>query len=241
MSLFIGDRLVKKITVPTKTVCCDFTPFTQGLHSFLGSDLQLKQVGLVSVVPQLEQLLSQVLTHELDLPVKLYNQASQIPLKLKVDIPAEVGADRALGAWSAYDKYASDLLVIDFGTAITFDLVSSSGEFEGGIIAPGVSISIKALTDLAARLPKVESFDQVGPLIGRNTQDCLRSAYFHGTAAMVKGLIAQISEQVGKSPKLIFTGGWVNQDLLKFFDIKGEYVPELLLEGLNCLLLKDHS
>ena len=238
LGLFVGERLVKYAILSTELLRSDLRPFNEGLKRFLTGNLPIKQVGVISVVPDVEKDLMRILEPEIDQPIWLCNQGSEIPIPLLVDKPTEVGADRALGGWYAYEKYSQPLIVIDFGTATTFDVISSAGEFVGGIISPGVRISFNALSTAAARLPEVKEFKEIGFLIGKNSVDCMRSAYFQGTTAMIKGLVDMISNETGENSQVIFTGGWLNHKLYSQMNLPGIYEPHLLLEGINHLLIK---
>ncbi len=121
--------------------------------------------------------------------------------------PDEVGADRIVNAIAAYEKYRKSLIIIDFGTATTFDAISEKGEYLGGAITPGVMISSEALFQNASKLPRVEIFKAPDHVIGKNTIDSIKAGIIHGNAALVDGMVARMTEEMNSSPMIIATGG----------------------------------
>jgi len=123
------------------------------------------------------------------------------------DNPNEVGADRIVNAIAAYSQYKTSLIIIDFGTATTFDVISKEGEYLGGAIAPGVMISAEALFQRASKLPRVEIFKAPGRVIGKDTIESIKSGIIHGNAAMVDGMVERITKEMSTVPKVLATGG----------------------------------
>jgi type III pantothenate kinase len=161
--------------------------------------------------------------------------AAQWPLQLDVDEPQNVGADRALNAIAAHAKYPGDLLVVDFGTATTFDVVSSSGAYTGGIIAPGINLSLDALVNATAKLPRIAIEAPEDPsVIGRTTQSQMLIGIYWGYVAMLEGLIKRIKGEVGRAVTVIATGG-----LATLFDrhtaVFDAIEPDLTIQGLSLL------
>jgi len=122
------------------------------------------------------------------------------------DNPAEVGADRVVNAVAAYERTKSSLIIVDFGTATTFDAVSQRGEYLGGSICPGISISMDALFLSASKLPRVE-FKRPDRVVGRNTVASMQSGLVYGYVGLVDGLCARMAAEMGGRPKVIATGG----------------------------------
>src|SRR3954469_654202 len=135
--------------------------------------------------------------------------AAAWPLALDVDEPQSVGADRALNAIAAHAKHKGDLLIIDFGTATTFDVVDSSGAYKGGIIAPGINLSLDALVNAAAKLPRIAIEAPKGNLsvIGRTTEEQMQIGIYWGYVAMIEGLVARLRAEIGRPVKVVATGG----------------------------------
>ena len=153
--------------------------------------------------------------------------------------PAEVGADRIVNSVAAFEKYGGPIIIIDFGTATTFDAVSQKGQYLGGVIFPGVQISMDALFNHAARLPRVEL---VVPekVIGRSTMESIQSGAVHGFAGMIDAIVAKIRQELGKKAKVIGTGGivdWIasQTDTIDVID------PFLTLEGLRIIYEKNRD
>jgi type III pantothenate kinase len=130
-------------------------------------------------------------------------------LRIDIDQPRSLGADRAVNAIAAHALFAGDLVVVDFGTATTFDVIDGEGTYKGGIIAPGINLSLEALVNAAARLPRIaiEAPRDNGSVIGRNTEDAMHIGVFWGYVAMMEGLIARLRAEIGRPVKVIATGG----------------------------------
>src|SRR5215212_10355374 len=134
--------------------------------------------------------------------------AAAWPLQLDVDEPQNVGADRALNAIAAHAKHPGDLVVIDFGTATTFDVVDSSGAYKGGIIAPGINLSLDALVSAAAKLPRIAiEAPESSSVIGRTTESQMQIGIYFGYVAMIEGLVARLKAEIGRPVRVIATGG----------------------------------
>src|SRR5260221_11727364 len=141
-------------------------------------------------------------------PVIAGQGKAQWPLQLDVDEPQNVGADRALNAIAAHAKYPGDLLIVDFGTATTFDVVNSSGAYAGGIIAPGINLSLDALVSAAAKLPRIaiEAPDS-DSVIGRTTESQMIIGIYWGYVAMIERLTERIKRELGRPVTVVPTGG----------------------------------
>jgi len=122
------------------------------------------------------------------------------------DNPAEVGADRVVNAVAAFERWHSALIIVDFGTATTFDAVSAKGEYLGGSICPGIVISMDALFRSASKLPRVE-FERPHHVVGRNTVASMQSGLVYGYVGLVDGLCARMAAEMGGKPKVVATGG----------------------------------
>jgi type III pantothenate kinase len=162
--------------------------------------------------------------------------AAQWGIELDVAEPRTVGADRVLNAIAAHAAHPGDLIVIDFGTATTFDHVDYSGAYKGGIIAPGINLSLDALVTAAAKLPRIAIEAPAGNLsvIGRTTEDQMHIGIYWGYVAMIEGLVARMKAEIGRPAKVISTGG-----LATLFDAHSEVFdaiePDLTIQGLALL------
>ncbi|HEX8839475.1 MAG TPA: type III pantothenate kinase [Sphingomicrobium sp.] len=161
--------------------------------------------------------------------------AAAWPLQLDVDEPQNVGADRALNAIAAHAKYEGELLVIDFGTATTFDVIGPTGAYRGGIIAPGINLSLDALVSAAAKLPRIAiEAPESGTVIGRTTQSQMLIGIYWGYVAMLEGLTERLKAEIGRPLTVIATGGLATlfDKHTKVFDA---IEPDLTIQGLSLL------
>lgn len=152
---------------------------------------------------------------------------------INVDRPEEVGADRLLNALAGFQQYGGPLIVIDFGTATTFDVVSASGSYEGGIIAPGINLSIEALHRAAAKLPRI-GIGRPQAVIGRNTVAAMQSGIYWGYVAMIEGMVARIQAEAGEPMTVVATGGLAPL-LAEGTMVISRIEPDLTLDGLRLL------
>lgn len=160
-----------------------------------------------STVPQLydqwRALTSRYLGHE----ALVVGPALKTGMPIRTENPHEVGADRLVNSVAAYAKVGSTCVVVDFGTAITYDAVSADGEYLGGIITPGIEISLEALSERAAKLPIVE-LSEPRAVIGRSTVEAIRSGIAFGFAGQVEGIVRRLREELGEDTRVIATGGF---------------------------------
>ena len=158
-------------------------------------------------------------------------------LNIQMEVPSQVGSDRIVIAVAALAEYEAPLILMDLGTATTIEVVEPGNTYIGGVIFPGVKISLDALTNRAAQLPGI-SLDKPKHIIGKNTVDCMRSGMMYGTAAMIDGIVDRICEEIGHTSTLVATGGMAQfiTPLCKH-DIILE--KDLLLKGLNIIYKKN--
>jgi len=212
------------------------------LGAALSNLLALRGLGLgdidrsivSSTVPQLSEqwtaMAGRYLAHEM----LVVGQHIRTGMAIRIDNPREVGADRLVNAVAAYERVRDTCVVVDFGTAITYDAVSATGEYLGGIITPGAEISIDALYERAAKLPKVE-LGEPRALIGKSTVDAIRSGIVFGFAAQVEGIVRRLRDELGSQTRVIATGG-LARALVPFIRETIDEVDELLtLIGLRLI------
>ncbi len=149
--------------------------------------------------------------------------------------PAEVGADRIVNGIAAYEKYKKALIIIDFGTATTFDAISENGEYLGGAICPGVMISSEALFQKASRLPRVEIFMPPEAVIGKDTIDSIKSGIIYGNAAMVDGMVMRIKREMDATPMVVLATGGLATLISGLSETIEAVEPDLTLEGLRII------
>jgi type III pantothenate kinase len=148
--------------------------------------------------------------------------------------PTEVGADRIVNAVAAFQKYSTSLIVVDFGTATTFDAISAKGEYLGGAISPGIGIASEALFRKASKLPRVEIFVPPSQVIGKDTIGSLKSGIIFGYAGLVDGIVKRMKAEMGTDPMVIATGGLAEllHDVSEMIEV---VEPALTLEGLRII------
>ena len=186
---------------------------------------------VASVVPQQDQEWTWLNDRYFHGRLLFVSPGIKLGMPVRTDNPREVGADRLMNAVAAYDRWKMACVVVDFGTSINYDVVSAEGEYLGGAIAPGVQISMDALTARAARLIKVE-IEAPESAIGRSTQAAIRSGMVYGFAGQVDGIVGRIKDELGVDAKTIATGG-VAQAIAPFCDEVDEVDDLLTLTGLR--------
>lgn len=196
-----------------------------------GSLGALDAMVVASVVPTLSAAYGQLALKYLQREALMIGPGVRTGVALAIDNPHELGADRIVNAVAAHRRHGGPCIVVDFGTATTFDAVSAAGEYLGGVIAPGIETSLEALSSRAARLVKV---DLVAParVIGKSTVDSMRSGVVYGTVAMVDGVVARMKEEMGAETLVIATGGLAGLVARHSLQID-EIEPLLTLEGLR--------
>lgn len=194
----------------------------------------IEQVVICSVAPKILQAVVKGLGHAIKVKPMVVGRNIKVPLKNKYKNPKEVGQDRLVGAYAACELYGAPAIIIDLGTAITFDVISSNQEYLGGVIIPGLRLSAESLHVKTALLPKI-NIDKPTVLIGRNTVESMLSGLFYGYGSLCEGMIKRLSKEVGGSPKVIMTGG--HTELMKqFISSKIRVLNEdLVFQGLALL------
>ena len=190
-------------------------------------------VVVASVVPPLNSALVQAIERYFDREPLVVGPGVRTGLKIHYRDPKEVGADRIVAAMAAFKKYGGPLIIIDFGTGTTYDVVSTEGEYLGGAIAPGMGISVEALYERAARLQRVE-LKAPSTVIGRTTAESMQAGIIFGFTAQVEGMVDRIRKELGQKPRVIATGGFAG--LIAAQTAVIELVDQrLMLEGLRLI------
>jgi type III pantothenate kinase len=209
IGIFEGERIVTRWRLRTVH---DQTPDEWGIKLrslFALEDVPLERVkGIVvaSVVPPLETTLTGMALRYFGAEPMFVTGRTETGLNVLYDNPREVGADRIVNAVAALAKYGGPCIVVDLGTAITFDAVSARAEYLGGVICPGIGISIAGLFQKTARLPMVD-FKDPGALIGKNTVQSMQAGLYYGTIAMIDGIAEKMIAEMGAETKTVATGG----------------------------------
>jgi type III pantothenate kinase len=200
------------------------------------SQLDLSAVdGVVisSVVPAVDQPLAAMAQRYFHRQPMFVTPLTDLGIGIRYDNPREVGADRLANAVAGFTRYGGPCVVVDLGTTINFDIVSRDGNFLGGLIAPGIGMSINALFSRTARLPMVD-FREPEKVIGSNTVGSIQSGLYFGFIGMIDGIVARVVQQLGPDTKAVATGGQgqliaAGSDLVKIYD------EDLTLEGLRLI------
>jgi type III pantothenate kinase len=166
----------------------------------------VKAVAIASVVPTLGLTLDQMSVRYFGVKPMFVGPGVKTGMPILYENPREVGADRVVNAVAAYERWRCGLVIVDFGTATTFDAVSQKGEYLGGAICPGITVSMDALFRSASKLPRVE-FVRPPTVIGRNTVTSIQAGLVYGYVGLVDGICARMAEELGFTPKVIATGG----------------------------------
>ena len=206
----------------------------RNLLALRGMHLEMLEGMIVSsTVPQLRPEYTAMGAQYLDADVKMVGPGLRTGMPIRYDNPHEIGPDRLVNAVAGYDKVGGPCVVVDFGTAVTHDVVSADGEYLGGVIFPGVEISLDALADRAAALPKI---DLAPPrsLIGKTTIDAIRSGIIYGYAGAVDGIVRRLRAEMGDDIEAIATGG-LAAHIVPFTEEIDETDDLLTLTGLRLL------
>ena len=237
LGVYSGKTLLKSWRVRTErnTTEDEFNILVANL--FLGSGFMLDEIEktLVScVVPPMVTILDSFCRKYLGHSPSWVNAKSYAQMPIRISNPSELGADRIVNAVAAYHKYQTSLIVIDFGTATTFDAISQKGEYLGGAISPGIIISSEALFLKASKLPRIEIFEPPEHVIGKDTGRSLKAGIIYGYAGLVDGIVKRMTAEMGTNPKVVATGGLAS--LISHVSETIETVEsDLTLEGLRII------
>jgi type III pantothenate kinase len=205
-------------------------------------DLRLRDADAAivsSVVPTLAHEYEQLMARYLDGNGALVGPSLKTGMPIRIDTPQELGADRLVNAVAAFDRVGGACIAVDFGTAINYDVVSSRGEYLGGVISPGIEISLEALAARAARLPRVD-IEEPRHAIGKGTQEAIQSGVVYGFAGQVDGILGRLREELGEEATAIATGGFA-ASIVPFCEQVDEVDDLLTLTGLKLIWDRNRS
>ena len=234
-AFFKNSRLLKQWHLSTKNTT--FKALRNGLSKHADkTTARIEGACISSVVPRLNNPIRKAIRGIFDCPV-IFVTAKNAGIKISRYNPKEIGADRLVNAIAASKKYKYPLIIVDFGTATTFDFVTARGEYAGGVICPGIELANLALSQMTAKLPfvKIEKPKQV---VGRKTKESIQSGLFHGYVGLVDYMIKSIRKETKTRAKVISTGGLASLIAPATKTIE-EVEPHLALEGLRIIWEKN--
>ena len=232
LGIFENDVYLKEFRLPSDIFMSESEYHKQ--FSNLLKDFRIEGCIVASVVDELNEKIKNVLDNILKLDSIFISYGMNLGFGVDAQNPSEVGADRLANAAAVSNFKGSVVIVLDFGTATTFDIIDSNGIFFGGIIAPGVKTQLKSLNVSTSKLPEIEP-DLSPAAVARNTKDAILSGVVRGTACMVDGLISQCETELGQKAIVVATGGYcslISKYVSRKFDVED---PILTLKGLRII------
>ncbi len=193
----------------------------------------VKKVAMCSVVPPLTTTFEELLSKYFGISPLVIEAGVKTGVRIRMDNPREVGTDRIVNAAAAHHLYGGSVIIVDLGTATTFDVVSAEGDYLGGAIAPGMVIAIETLSERAAMLPRVELV-KPPKTIGSNTISAMQSGILFGYVGLVEGLVDRIKKELGEKTKVVSTGGYAELIAAETAIIDAVN-PDLTLQGLRLI------
>ncbi len=236
IGVFDGERLKRdwRINSDKKKTADEYGVLIQSIFNSSGLGLnEFHAVIIASVVPPLLQTFQAFCEKYLGLTPVVVGPDIKTGMPILIDNPSEVGADRIVNGVAAFHQVRQACIVVDFGTATTFDCISSAGEYIGGVIMPGIGISMEALFQMTSKLPRVE-ITRPKTVIGKNTEDCMQAGIFFGYVSMVEGMVKRITKEMGGKVYVMATGGIAEQIGRESKSIK-KVDKMLTLKGLQLL------
>src|SRR6266480_1037669 len=209
LGVFRGEELIAnwRLTTAREQTIDEYGVLTRNLFTLAGLDRDtITGVIISSVVPPVNRTLAEMSRIYFGKKALFVELGVKTGMAVLVDNPSEVGADRIVNGVAAFHQHGGPCIVVDFGTAITFDAISAKGEYLGGVIAPGLGISSEALFARTARLPRVEIKDP-GKIIGTNTVTNMQAGLYYGAVDMVDGMLERMKKELGENAKVVATGG----------------------------------
>src|SRR5438309_2971443 len=234
LGVFEGENLVAhwRLTTARARTVDEWGVHVRNLFALAGLDFKsIDAIAIASVVPPVNFTLKRMAEDYFHLTPLFIDHTIDTGVPILYQPPSDVGADRIVDAVAAIHKYGAPCIVVDFGTATTFDAINATGEYLGGVITPGITISSDALFERAAKLPRVE-IKRPQKVIGSATVEAMQSGLYHGYAGLVDGILKKMVDELGGGPKIIATGG-LAPFITKGFEFIETVDETLTLEGLR--------
>ena len=236
LGVFLGETLTAhfRITTHPERTEDEYGVLAVALLREAGLDPgAVEGIAISSVVPPLTPVFEGMVRERFGREPLMIEPGVKTGMPILYENPHDVGADRIVNGVAAFARYGGPAVVIDFGTATTFDTITARGEYLGGVIAPGLGISAEALFRRAARLPRVD-IKRPARVIGRNTVASMQSGIFFGYAGLVEGIVRRIRAELGEDSKVVATGG-LAMAFEKEFPFVDAFDPHLTLHGLRLI------
>jgi type III pantothenate kinase len=234
LGVYLGSELVAhwRLTTARNRTVDEYGVHARNLFELAGIDFKtIDAIAIASVVPPLNYTLKQMAEVYFHLSPLFVDHTTETGLEILYDPPSDVGADRIVDAVAAIHKYGSPCIIVDFGTATTFNAINKDGNYLGGAITPGIMISADALFERTAKLPRVD-IKRPQKVIGSSTVTAMQSGLYHGYVGLVDGVLRKMIGELGGSPRIVATGGLApliatGSELIELVD------ETLTLEGLR--------
>jgi len=236
VGVFSGDKLIQHWRLETKKerTSDEFGIFFKELFQFGKLETSdVEKIIISNVVPPMDFSLERMCERYFELKPTFITHDMKLPIKVGLQHPEEVGADRIVNAVAGVIQYGAPLILVDFGTATTFDYIDKNKVYLGGCIAPGISVSNEALYQKASKLPRVE-IKKPERIIGRSTVESIQAGIFHGYVGMVDSIVRGIQKEAGVQCPVVATGGFLSL-ITQTSETIQEVNPFLTLEGLKYL------
>jgi type III pantothenate kinase len=236
VGLFLGAKLSAqwRLTTNREQTADEYGILVRNLFALDGIEPgEIAGVMIASVVPPLNAVLEEMTKKYFRVAPLFLGPGTRTGMAIHYENPQEVGADRIANSVAAVEKYGGPCVVVDFGTAITFDVISAKGEYLGGVIAPGIGIASEALFSRAARLPRVE-IREPERVVGTNTVASMQSGLYYGAVGLVDGILDRLAAELGPKIKVIATGGQAPL-VAHASKYKPPVDPSLTLDGLRII------
>ena len=241
LGIYQGDQLIEhwRVSTDRQKTADEYGILMKNLFDYRGHSLtDINAIAIASVVPPLMSALVKMSREYFNIEPLVVGPGIKTGMPVKFDNPREVGADRIVNAVAAYEMYGSPLVIVDFGTATTFDVVSRQGEYIGGAISPGIGISTEALFARAAKLPR-EELIKPHHIISKNTVNGLQAGIIYGFVGQVDGIVKRMKKELGEDAFVVATGG-----LAELIASESETIqkvePWLTLKGLRIIYMKNN-
>jgi type III pantothenate kinase len=209
LGVYEGEELVQhwRLTTVRGRTVDEYGVYARNLFEFAGIDYRaVRGIAVASVVPPLNFVLRRMSELYFGHSPLFIDHMTETGVHILYEPPSDVGADRIVDAVAAVERYGAPCIVVDFGTATTFDAINAEGQYLGGVITPGITISADALFERAARLPRVE-IKRPTSVIGSSTVGSMQSGLYYGYVGLVDGILRRMREELGGAPRIVATGG----------------------------------